>query len=86
MHNDWEHLEGVEVTERIIRAALSSGAREVHLSTTDQGATVFFLSPERIEFFTHLSLGCRERVRAERARVRGARHHELRARDAPRAR
>lgn len=61
--SNWDGLEGIEATERILSAAINSGAREVHLSSDGEGGTVFFVSPERIEFFRHIPIRCRDALR-----------------------
>jgi len=63
MGDEWRDLEGVEATERILHAALSAGAHEIHLSADGDGATLFFVSPENIEFFAHVACCCRDRIR-----------------------
>lgn len=62
METDWNHLDGVEAAERILAAAVSSRADQVHLTSDAKGATIFFISPERIEFFTYIPACCRDRV------------------------
>jgi hypothetical protein len=60
---DWNQLEGPEAAEKILRAAVSCGAAEINLSADAEGATIFFLSQEQIEFFDHLPTNCRDVVR-----------------------
>ncbi len=64
MPQDWNNLEGVQVTERIIRAAVKTGANEVHLSSDADGATVFIVSADNVEFFAQLPVDCRDKVLA----------------------
>lgn len=58
----WDNLEGGDAAERIIRAAISAEASEIHCTSDAEGATLFFISPERIEFFDHIPPGCCEMV------------------------
>lgn len=62
MDQDWSHLEGVEAAERVLAAAISSRAGQIHLTSDVNGATIFFISPERIEFFTYIPACCRDRL------------------------
>lgn len=62
MNPEWDGMEGVDAAERVIRSALQSAASEVHISGDSDGATVYFISPERMEFFTHLPPDCRDGV------------------------
>ena len=64
MPQDWNNLEGVQATERIVRAAVSNGASEVHISSDTDGATVLFMSAHNMEFFAQLPAECKDRVLA----------------------
>ncbi len=63
MQFDWDRLEGAEATERILRAACQCEASQIHLSCDNTGGTIFFSNGETIEFFDHIPLQCRNRVR-----------------------
>ncbi len=63
MAEDWDSLEDVDATERIIRAALSCGASQIHFSCDNAGGTVFFLSDGALEFYAQVSIRCRDLVR-----------------------
>jgi hypothetical protein len=71
MDKSWGGLEGCEATEKILHAAIGSNAGEVHLSADAEGGTVFFVSPERIEFFCHLPMTCRRAVQKALADIGG---------------
>lgn len=57
---NWDGFEGIETAERILGAALNCEATEVHISSDGDGATVFFGSKDRIEFFRHIPDRCRD--------------------------
>lgn len=62
MEKDWNSLDGIEAAERMLAAAISSAANQIHLTSDAEGATIFFISPERIEFFTYIPACCRDRL------------------------
>jgi len=62
MADDWDRLEGIAAAERILHAAVTGGAREIHVTADEDGATVFFVSPDQIEFFAHVPCRCRDGV------------------------
>ncbi len=62
MGPNWENLAGDAATETILRGAISCGAAEIHFSADYEGASVFFVSAEQIEFFAHLPVVCRARI------------------------
>jgi len=62
MHNDWGNMEGVDMAERILRAAIACRAKQVHFSTDYDGCTVFFFSENQIEFYDYLQPTSRDKL------------------------
>ncbi len=63
MADDWDDLEAMEATSRVLKAAIASGAGEIHLSPDTTGAAIFLVSAERIEFLAHVSAACWGRIK-----------------------
>ena len=59
----WEKMDGAEAMERVLAAAVACQAREVNISCDGEGAAIFFLSAEGIEFFDHIPSICCEALR-----------------------
>lgn len=62
MPEEWDNLEGVDAAERVLRAALSARAEEVHVSCDSGGASVYLSGQELIEFLVYLSPDCRDKM------------------------
>lgn len=71
MDADWSELEGINATERILRAALAAGASRIDITHDAEGATVIFQSQDRLEVFTHVPANCREEMYAYVRRLAG---------------
>lgn len=62
MDGDWERLEGVEATERILSAALSDCACDIHVASDPDGATVYFGAEQNLSVFARIPTDCRDAV------------------------
>ncbi|MCX7935851.1 MAG: hypothetical protein N3A66_11415 [Planctomycetota bacterium] len=63
MATAWGQMGGAEAADRGLAAAIACQAREVNISCDGEGAAIFFLSPQGIEFFDHIPRRCCEAVR-----------------------